>query len=377
MADYKKKEMKIGFDVSDLTTGRADGTTRYTYELAKRLPGLDSRHEWTYYAPGNIAGRYEINDVKYEMRISKWPKYWTQMRLPWDLYRFKPDVLFMPIQQIPYLRPSKMKTVAVVHDLAVHKYPEQFTYKDWALLHTFSAYVARQADEVIAVSKATADDIEKYYGRTEDVSVVYHGVDHQRFRKPRDDEEKKAAWRKIKEQLPGIGQPYVLYVGQIQPRKNLIRLIDAFDQIGAKDRDVQLVVAGGHGWLKKEILERAEKARCKERIHMVGTVSDELLSGLYWNADSFVLPSLYEGFGMPILEAMACGCPVVTSSVSSMPEVAGGAAILVDPGDVESIAEGIDKARADREKLRELGIKRASQFDWEKAAKETMQVLEL
>jgi len=306
--------------------------------------------------------------------VSPWKKYWTQFRLPWDLMKLKLDVLFMPIQQIPYLVPRGIRTVAVVHDLAVHTYPEQFTYKDWLLLHVFSAYVARQADEIIAVSQATADDIKKHYGRSERVAVIHHGLDHDRFRRGAASE-KEQAWSKIQAKYPGLRQPYILYVGQVQPRKNLIRLMEAFEQIAERDKELQLVVAGGHGWLKKKIEEKAARSKHKERIHMLGPVAEELLPGLYWNAEVFVLPSLYEGFGMPILEAMGSGCPVVTSDTSCMPEVAGGAAQLIDPLRAASIKEGIEQARRDRATLSEAGLRRAAMFDWDKTAAETAKII--
>jgi glycosyltransferase involved in cell wall biosynthesis len=368
--------MKIGFDASDLATDRADGTTRYTYELAKRMSKLSDSNNWLFFSSDNLSNKYQLEGDKRKLVVSKWPKYWTQLRLPWDLFKLKPDTLFMPIQQIPYIRPHKMKTVAVIHDLAVHKYPEQFTYKDWALLHIFSAYVARKADKIIAVSQATADDIEKYYGRTKNVTVVHHGVDHDQFRTPKDDQEKETAWTNITQAYPNIKKPYILYVGQIQPRKNLVRLIEAFDLIANRDSEVQLVLAGGHGWLKKETVEKAKAAKHSNRVHMIGSVPDKLLPGLYWNADAFVLPSLYEGFGMPILEAMACGCPVVTSNVSCMPEVAGDAARLIDPMNPQDIASGIQEARNNKVALAEAGLQRAKKFSWEKTAKETLSVIE-
>ena len=294
--------------------------------------------------------------------LSPWPKYWTQSRLPWDLYRYHPDVLFMPIQQIPFARPKKMKTVAVIHDLAFHIYPEQFTYKDWLLQHVFTAYVARNADKIIAVSQATANDIAKYYDRTENVHVVHHGVNHQVF-------------RPVEERHPQLSAPYLLYVGQIQPRKNMIRLVQAFEILYQQEKNLQLVIAGSHGWLNTPIYRYIGVSLARSNIIQLGRVGDKLLPALYSHAEVFVLPSLYEGFGMPILEAMACGCPVVTSNISSMPEVAGEAGILVDPNSVESIAEGIQEARSRREELQEKGLQHARQFTWEKTVQQTGKVL--
>lgn len=354
--------MKIGFDVSDLCTNRADGTTRYTWELAKRLPKVAAEHEWLYFAPGSpvksltaITGSSASDRMQWH--ASPWPRYWTQSRLPWDLYRYKPDVLFMPIQQIPLIRPGKMKTVAVVHDLAFHIYPEQFTYKDWALQHVFTSYVARRADRIIAVSQTTADDIEKYYGRTKEVYVVHHGVDRARFSPTLAEE---------------VARPYLLYVGQIQPRKNLIRLIQAFEILQKREKDLQLVIVGSHGWLNSPIYRYMGLSPARDHIIQLGRANDDELARLYSQAEAFVLPSLYEGFGMPILEAMACGCPVVTSNVSSLPEVAGKAAVLVDPLNVESIAVGIREARKKRQALVKLGLERARQFSWQKTAEKTL-----
>jgi len=280
--------------------------------------------------------------------------------------------MFMPIQQMPYIRPGKMKTVAVMHDLAVHTYPEQFTYKDWALLHVFSAYVAREADQIIAVSQATADDIAKYYGRIENVSVLHHGVDHEKFRPP-NESGRATARANLIDKYPQLNQPFILYVGQLQPRKNLERLVEAFESL--EDKELQLVIAGAHGWLKKPILERIEKSSKRSQIHLLGRVPDEILPTLYWQAEVFVLPSLYEGFGMPILEAMASGCPVVAGNNSSMPEVSGDAAVLVDSLDTVSIQNGIEEALGRGDELREKGIKRAAEFTWEKTAKQTADII--
>lgn len=350
--------MKIGFDISDLVAGQADGTTRYTYELAKRLPELAPQHEWLFFAPGDVHENYSLLEFPNAKLIkSPFPKYWTQARLWLDLYKHKPDVLFMPIQQLPILRPRRMKTGAVVHDLAVHKFPQQFTWKDWALLHIFSAQVAREADEIIAVSQATKDDIQKFYGRAENVSVVHHGLDHEKF-KPQEYSDRI------------VSEKYILYVGQIQPRKNLARLIEAFEALQLND--LNLVIAGGYGWLQKPILKRIESSPAKEKIKLLGRVADEKLPQLYSQAEVFVLPSLYEGFGMPVLEAMACGTPVVTSNVSSLPEVAGNAAVLVDPNSAENISQGIKKAIADKEKLRVAGLQHAVDFDWDETARQTL-----
>jgi len=365
-------DMRIGFDVSDLSTGRADGTTRYTYELAKRFPGMDQSINWMYFTPGEYRENFQFSSHNFQTVISKWPKWWTQSRLPIDLYRYRPDVFFMPIQQLPILRPGKMKTAAVIHDLAVHMYPEQYRYKDWLLLRAFSAQAAREADEIIAVSQATADDIAKYYGRTENVRVVHHGVDHEMFCES-SGEEKEKSLVKLKQKYPNLPKKFILFVGQIQPRKNITGLIEAFEMID--DAELELVIAGSHGWLKQAIFDRVNQSIKRDKIHRLGRVPDDLLPALYRNAEVFVLPSFYEGFGMPLVEAMASGCPVVTSNVSSMPEVTGDAAVLIDPNSSEDMARGIERAIIEREKLILKGLVRSQEFSWDKCAQETLEVL--
>jgi glycosyltransferase involved in cell wall biosynthesis len=364
--------MNIGFDVSDLATNRADGTTRYTNALAERLPQLAPRDQWHFFTPGPIAKPQATNVHVHE---SPWPKYWTQARLPFDILKYQPDVLFMPIQQLPILRPAKTKTVAVVHDLAWHYYPEQTKYKDWLLLHAFTAQAVHQADAIIAVSHATANDIAQVYGRTKQVQVVHHGVNHEFFRPVQEELEQQASWENLARDFRNLKRPYLLFVGQIQPRKNVIRLIEAFEQLHTEQPELQLVIAGSHGWLQQPIEQRAAQSPYAAHIHMLGRVSDEQLRSLYWHAELFVLPSLYEGFGMPVLEAMASGCPVVTSQTSSLPEVAGEAAILINPADTQSLLSGIKTAQTEKAELRQRGLQHAAAFTWDICSQKTLEII--
>ncbi|MEK7499417.1 MAG: glycosyltransferase family 1 protein, partial [Patescibacteria group bacterium] len=311
---------------------------------------------------------------------SPFPFAWTQTRFAWELFKKKPDVLFMPIQQLPIFRPHKTKTVAVIHDLAFHEYNTQTRYKDWLLLHTFSAQVANEADAIIAVSQATKDDIKKYYGRTHNVHVVRHGIDHDRFR-VFSDEEKETGLKKLQDRYKALrqaqGKPYILFVGQIQPRKNIIRLVEAFERLARQSggSGLSLIIAGGHGWNNTEIYKRIAASTVRDRIIVTGAVPDELLPTLYANAEVFVLPSLQEGFGIPLIEAAACGVPIVTSNVSSMKEIAEGAGILVDPKDSTSIADGIEKALNNKEEYIKKSITMASKYSWDKTAQETLRII--
>lgn len=362
--------MKIGFDASDLCTGRADGTTRYTRELTTRMPKLSQEDTWEFYGPCVKPSVSLHKNATWH--ASPFPMGWTQGRLPFELLRDEPDVLFMPIQQLPVFRPYRTKTVAVIHDLAFHEYHEQFRYKDWLLLHTFSAQVANEADAIIAVSEATKKDIEKFYGRKHSVHVVPHGIDHERFR-VFSKGEKVTGLKKLQKKYPRITKPYLLYVGQIQPRKNIIHLVEAFEQLDQPD--LQLVIAGGHGWNNTEIYKRIAMSSKAGSIVVTGAVPDDLLPTLYANAETFILPSLQEGFGIPIIEAAACGVPVVTSNRSSMKEIAEGSGVLVDPEKPAAIAGGIREALKDTKKYSEKSISMASKYSWDITAEMTLRIL--
>ncbi len=367
---------KIVFDASDLCAAQADGTTRYTAELLQRLPALSHDTKWLWAAQCDAPNVPHIIIPSGTNWIGKyWSHFWTQSRFPLELFRQKPDVLFMPIQQLPMIRPRRMKTVAVIHDLAYFEYPEQTKYKDWLLLHAFGAQAIREADALIAVSQATANDIKKYYGRTNNVHVVHHGVNHDQFYVPTSDKLTKS-WRALEKEYPRLKKPFLLFVGQIQPRKNIERLIEAFEKLHAKDNKLQLAIAGAHGWLQEPIFERIQQSTAANHIELLGRVPDELLAPLYWNAETYVLPSLYEGFGMPILEAMASGCPVVTSEGSATGEVAADAAVLIDPLSVNSIVTGIAEARRKRSDLTMRGVARSQEFTWERTAQKTLEIIE-
>ena len=223
------------------------------------------------------------------------------------------------------------------------------------------------ARAVIAVSRQTRDDLTRHYGTpTHKIHVVHSGVDHQRFRVlPQDEVEAALA-------VAGVRRPYLLFLSTVQPRKNLLRLLEAFEALN--DPALHFVVAGRSGWLSAALEARVAASPARQRIQRLGHVPDELVPALYNGAALFALPSLYEGFGMGVLEAMACGCPVVTSDRSSLPEVAGDAALLVDPTDVRAIRAALQQALdpVRRAGLRDRGLRHAATFTWERCARETL-----
>jgi glycosyltransferase involved in cell wall biosynthesis len=229
---------------------------------------------------------------------------------------------------------------------------------------------------VFTISQSSKNDIIKYYHkRPADVVVTYLGIKNDSRFKIQD---LRVSMKDLVKKF-NLPKKYVLFVGTIQPRKNISRLIDAFAAVVKKHKDVDLVIVGKKGWLYEPILAEPAKMGIENRVHFLDFVSDEELHALYEGAICYCLPSLYEGFGLPVLEAMQHGCPVITSNISSLPEAGGDACLYVDPESPSDIAkkivELIEKP-ALRKKLIEKGYKHIKKFSWKKTAKETLQVLQ-
>ena len=238
-------------------------------------------------------------------------KFWTQFALPAKLYfqKEKPGVFFSPAHYSP--RFSPIPTVLTIHDLAFFYYPQEFKTRDLWQLKRWTAYSVKKARQIIAVSQNSKKDLIRFYRLPDEkISVVYNGYDRERFSPKKNKREIGRARKKYQ-----TGADYLLYVGTLQPRKNIISLIKAFPSILNQDqrrrKTLKLVIAGKKGWLFEPLFARVHELGLDERVHFLGFVADEDLPALFSGALAFVLPSLYEGFGFPVLEAMACGCPVV------------------------------------------------------------------
>jgi glycosyltransferase involved in cell wall biosynthesis len=266
--------------------------------------------------------------------------------------------------------------VVTVHDLGYLSYPEAHKPADRRYLDWSTRWNAHEAAAVLADSQATKADLIAAYGaRPDKIHVVYLGRDESL--KQVTNPLRLAAVRAKYD----LAQRYLLYVGTLQPRKNLVRVVQAFGCIAGRPElaDVQLVLAGKKGWLYDSLFEQVSREGLSERIVFPGYIPDEDLPALLSAATAFVFPSLYEGFGIPVLEAGRCGLPVITSNTSSLPEVAGDAALLVDPHDVDAIADAMYRIITDRDLAAELtrrGHENVKRFSWEKCARETLAVLE-
>ena len=376
--------MLIGIDASRATAARRTGTEVYSLHLIRALLAREAGHRFRLYF--NQAAASGLFPSGVDSRVLPFPRLWTHLRLSREMLSSPPDVLFVPSHVLPLIHPAR--SVVTVHDLGYHYYPEAHTLFQNAYLRWSTRYNARTATRILADSEATRDDLLRYYEiPAERIVVVYPGRDESLA--PVEDGETLATTRA----RYGLSAPYLLYIGTLHPRKNLVRLIDAFATVSGAagafgdhadgERQVvpelQLVLAGQKGWLYEEVFARVRKLGLENRVVFTGYVPDADLPSLLSGALAFVFPSLYEGFGFPVLEAMACGTPVICSNVSSLPEVSGDAALQIDPLDLEALADAMYRVATDealRMTLVERGLEQVQRFSWEQCASQVLQVLE-
>ena len=371
--------MLIGIDASRALRARRTGTENYSLQLIRHLLALDSGHRFRLYCdqplPDGLQDLWTVGQT--EIRVIPFPRLWTHLRLSAEVMANPPDVLFVPSHVLPLLHPRR--SVVTVHDLGYTVFPEAHRRLNRWYLQAGTRFSARTACHVLANSQATKADLVRHCGADPaHVTVVYLGPDVALA--PVTDFARLA---QVQQRLgivrSGSLRPYVLYVGTLQPRKNLVRLVDAFARVRVTDPDLCLVLAGQRGWLSDPIFQRVAELGLQQHVLFPGFVPDDELAALLSGALVFAFPSLYEGFGFPVLEAQACGLPVLTSTTSSLPEVAGEAALLVDPMSIEEIAAGLLRLVTDsvlRETLRSAGFVNVQRFSWERCARETLLVLE-
>jgi glycosyltransferase involved in cell wall biosynthesis len=370
----------IGIDASRATVAQRTGTEVYSLHLIRALLRIGMRHHFRLYfnEPPSfdlMQGVLPQGSASCEQRSLRFPRLWTHVRLSAEMLLHAPDVLFVPSHVLPLYHPRR--SVVTVHDLGHRYYPEAHTAGQRQYLEWSTRYHVRTAAHLLADSQATKDDLVHLYGADHGrITVAYLGVDPSVL--PVHDPDRLAEVRN----KYGIAGPYILYLGTLQPRKNLVRLIEAFaslSEVQPEGGRLQLVLAGRPGWLSEDILARPGQLGLANQVVCPGFVDNADRAALYSGASLFVMPSLYEGFCLPILEAMACGVPVVCSNVSSIPEVAGDAALLFDPLDVEALSRALDRALKSedlRKRMTERGLERAKLFTWAQCAERVLDVLE-
>jgi len=374
--------MLIGIDASRAVSARPTGTEIYSQRLIEALLAIDSPHRFRLYLRSTPpAGAFPGADL----RVIPFPRLWTHLRLSWEMTRRPPDALFVPAHVLPLSHPRA--SLVTVHDLGYLHFPETHPWQQRLYLDLSTRWNARTAAHLLADSQATkADLVTRYNTPPEKITVVYPGRDETLapVHNPATIEAVKARY--------GITGDYFLYLGTLQPRKNLSRLITAFATL---EPGTVLVLAGKRGWLYKDLLAQVRRlslegpalsgvegpalSGAEGRVLFPGYVPDEDKAALLSGALAFAFPSLYEGFGLPVLEAQACGCPVITSTTSSLPEVVRDAALLVDPSDTAAIAAGMQRIATDhvlRETLTERGFTNVRRFSWAACAQSVLSVIE-
>ena len=354
------------------------GIGRLVRELMAALAALDQTTDYRLFVAGAVGSRLPSapapNFTWKPTRLTPmWlARLWHRARLPIPVEVFTGQMSLYHATDfvLPPTR-SSTRTLLTVHDLSFVRVPETANPGLRRYLDAVVPRSVQRADHVLADSTATKNDlIEIYNTPPEKITVLLSGLTPQ-FKPVRDP----AQLRAVRERYHLGETPYILSVGTVQPRKNYARLIEALAHLRAEKHDVHLVIVGGKGWLEDPIYAALQQHNVEKYVHFTGFAAESDLPAIYSGALCCALPSLYEGFGLPVLEAMGCGIPVVTSAISSLPEVAGDAAILVNPYSVEAIVDALRRIIEDstlRSHLVDLGTARAQTFTWERSAQQLM-----
>ncbi len=366
--------MRVAFDATAIPPNRA-GAGVYIFNLVQALAGIDRVNTYHVYAkPDHIA---ELGIAQPNFHFTAMPHTstlrrlaWEQTTLPREIRRHKIDVLHSPHYTMP-LQPG-CKSVVTFCDMIFVLFPSMHSRVRRSFFQRMMRRSAERADRLIAISESTRQDVLRFRSlppeRVVSIPLAASGA----FRRV-DEAQARAACARCNL----TPHKFILYVGVLEPRKNVPLLLEAYARLAADYPDVPLVIAGKKGWMYEEIFRQVTNLGIAERVRFLGYVPEDDLIGLYNTARVFVYPSRYEGFGLPVLEAMQCGAPVITCDISSMPEVAGDAALLVGLDDAPALAGELRRVLDDDALAADLsrrGMERARQFSWERCARETLDV---
>lgn len=365
--------MRIAIDARSVFPGRG-GIGQYTQNLAANLARVDPTNEYLLFcctAKGNmrIAQGPNVREAVFETGMMD--VMWEQLTLPNELTHAGVDLYHSPMFALPAIRVCPM--VVTIHDVVFETHLEWVDERLCYYLRKWARFSAKQAKRIITVSEFSKQEIVRTYGVAEDrVDVTYEAADPRFY--PIEDRE---MLRQVTAKH-GLPQEFLLYVGSLEAKKNVENLLAAFRKAKADAKLAdQLVLVGGKGGQAMDVDALLEKHECRDDVVLTGYVPDQDLPWVYNAAKAFIYPSLYEGFGLPPLEAMACGVPVICANATSLPEVVGDAAVLVESKDVAEMASAIANVLGDetvRSDLRDKGLARAAAFSWEKTAKQTLEV---
>lgn len=365
--------MRIAINCRSFLKKNYTGIGRYAHNLVTHLSEIDRENEYCLYVQKRFFDP--------QRRVPRIPAKNFSVKLDWfnrgpGKTLGKVDVYHSPSPDFIHVPGAKI--IVTVHDLIYKTYPQGHTPQTCATTDQQLHAIVKQADRIICCSQSTGNDLKKFFDVDEQrIRLIYQGVDKSVFY-PLNDEERKGAHSVLQKQ--GIDQPFLLFVGTIEPRKNLLNVLAACAILKEKKKfDGKLVVAGMKGWLSEGLKEVIGNLKLEEDIIFLGYVTDEELRCLYNLAEVFVFPSFYEGFGFPIVEALSCSAAVVTSNVSSCPEIAGDAALTVEPDNPEDIAGAIGRILQDnafKVGLQQKAIERAKHFSFRRTAQQTLKVYE-
>lgn len=395
----------LGIDASRANLKQRTGTEWYSYFLLQRLSAyLPKSLTTTWYTKGPLVDDLLPLPDRVTVRPLHWPpgSLWTQLRLSWEMTLHPPEMLFVPAHTIPLIHPRK--TVTTIHDIGFEH--QKTLYGNTPIgtsstlggtllsgmirvmtagkygasemdYHRFSArFALRHAAHIITVSHFSKSEITRTYGADpERITVIHNGYATDVFTPHRDPATEGAMRKRF-----GLGKRFIISVGRLEHKKNTPGMISAFARFCARhpQDDIQLVLVGNPGFGHDEVLRRIHDHRLQSRVVCTGWLSEHTYVDLLRQSSALFFPSLYEGFGIPVLEAFGCGIPVLTSNSSSLPEVADSAALCVNPYDHDALADGLDRIVYNeqlRRHLREAGLRRAESFSWEITAKNTAELL--
>ncbi len=357
--------MVIGIDASRAFLRNRTGIEEYSYQVIAHLRDPLRNERVILYVREGQGPDFDLPE-SWQVRCLRAPRFWTHVRLSMEMFLHRPDVLFVPAHTIPFIHPRR--SVVTIHGLEYEYSKESYSFWERLYMRSVIRYSCHAAETIVAVSENTKRDLVRMYGVPETkVRVVHEG-------KP--EENSKVASRKsqVESRECGTEQPYLLFIGRIEERKNVRRIVEAFDIL--KERHGiphALVLAGKSGYGYADVKNAIQASKYRENIIERGYVSEEEKFTLLRGADIFLFPSLYEGFGLPVVEAQAAGVPVITSDVASLPEIGGDGALYVDPTSPRGIADlawNLLSDKALRDGIIEKGRSNAERYGWATCADE-------
>lgn len=367
--------MIIGIDASRANREQKSGVEWYAYNLLDRLFELDRENQYFLYTSDQLKGAIVPRSTNFSEKILNWPisRFWTLGRLSWEMIAHQPDLLFVPSHTFPPI--AAKKNVITWHDVGYEHYPETYSSFELRSLKYGAKKMATTADRIIAVSDFTKQEIMEFYGiKSERIAVIPLGLDH-RLWQPSSPETVKSMLDQLK-----IKYPYFIFLSRLALRKNVVGLIRIYNRFRQTQKHpFNLLLVGSDQPGGQELDAEIKVSPYKEEIKKLGWLPIEQVPVLLSGARGLLFPSIYEGFGLPVIEAMACGTPVIASNSGALPEIVNGAGLLIDTHDIDAFASSMAKVAEDkdfRQNLIARGLARAQEYSWDKCARQTLEVLQ-